>query len=156
MKSRARVLVVDDEHLMRKMVRSILVKEGYSVTQATDGDDALVKLEKSRFDIVITDINMPGSDGFQLLTAIREAHPEIGVIVMTGFGDSTTPDRARALGADEYITKPFNSREIEVIVERVCWRRLVARRSELEESAAIRAGIFSGTASVPAHGTVGD
>lgn len=154
MKSRARVLVVDDEHLMRRMVRSILVKEGYSVTQAVDGDDALAKLEKSRFDIVITDINMPGSDGFQLLSAIRQANPEIGVIVMTGFGDSTTPDRARQLGADEYITKPFNAREIEVIVERVCWRRLVARRSAVEESADIRAGIFSGPESLPGHGTV--
>lgn len=134
MKSRARVLIVDDEPLMRRLVRSILLKEGYCVAQASDVKDALAKMAKSRFDIVITDICMPECDGFELLTAAKEKYPDTGVIVMTGFGDPSTPDQARALGADEYITKPFNEREIEVIVERVCWRRMVARRNAAPSS----------------------
>lgn len=128
MKSRARVLIVDDEALMRRLVRRILIKEGYFIAQASGVEDALAKLQKSHFDIVITDICMPDADGFELLTAVKEKHPDTGVIVMTGFGDPSTPDRARALGADEYFTKPFNEREITVIVERVCWRRMVANR----------------------------
>ncbi|GAB4327893.1 MAG: hypothetical protein Kow0074_23470 [Candidatus Zixiibacteriota bacterium] len=134
MKSRARVLIVDDEPLMRRLVRRILVKEGYCVVQASDVTEALAKMAKTRFDIVITDIYMPESDGFELLTATKEKYPDTGVIVMTGFGDPSTPDQARALGADEYITKPFNEREIEVIVERVCWRRMVAKRNTVTSS----------------------
>ncbi len=110
---------------MRKMVRSILVARGYCVETSADVKDALEKLEKSGFDMVITDLRMPDCDGFELLTRIKETWPDVGVVVMTGFGDAHTPDKARAKGADEYITKPFNAREIEVIVERVCWRRIV-------------------------------
>jgi len=125
MKSRARVLVVDDEPLMRKLVRGILVREGYSVALAQCGEEALEKLGRTNFDIVISDLCMPEFDGFDLLTTIKKTWPALSVVVMTGFGDAKTADDARRLGADEYITKPFNSREIEVIVERVCWRRLV-------------------------------
>ena len=125
MKSRARVLVVDDEPLMRKMVRAILVGKGYCVETAGGAADALDKLARSGFDIVVTDLRMPEIDGFEILARVKQQWPNVGVIVMTGFGDAKTPDRARAKGADEYITKPFNAREIEVIVERVCWRRMV-------------------------------
>jgi DNA-binding NtrC family response regulator len=125
MKSRARVLVVDDEPLMRKLVRGVLVGKGYCVETAGGVTDALDKLAKSGFDIVVTDLRMPEIDGFELLARVKRHWPNVGVIVMTGFGDAKTPDRARAKGADEYITKPFNAREIEVIVERVCWRRMV-------------------------------
>lgn len=125
MKSRARVLVVDDEALMRKMVRGILGAKGYCVESSADAHGALKKLEESGFDLVITDLRMPDCDGFELLSQIKATWPDVGVVVMTGFGDAHTPDRAREKGADEYITKPFNAREIEVIVERVCWRRIV-------------------------------
>lgn len=127
MKSRARVLVVDDEHLMRKLVRRILVREGYVVVTAPSTTAALSKLSKSRFDIVITDLRMPEGDGFRLLSDLKKKHPGVSVIVMTGFGDADTADEVRRLGADEYFTKPFNEREIQVIVERVCWRRMVRR-----------------------------
>jgi DNA-binding NtrC family response regulator len=125
MKSRARVLVVDDEPLMRKLVRGILVREGYSVALAQCGEEAMEKLGRTNFDIVISDLCMPEFDGFDLLTSIKKTWPQLSVVVMTGFGDARTADEARRLGADEYVTKPFNSREIEVIVERVCWRRMV-------------------------------
>lgn len=139
MKSRARILVVDDEPLMRRMVRGILVGKAYCVETASDVADALEKLAKSPFDIVVTDLRMPQTDGFELLAQVKQRWPGIGVIVMTGFGDAKTPDRARDKGADEYITKPFNAREIEVIVERVCWRRMVLQ------------GVSKPTPSMPAH-----
>ena len=117
-----------DEHLMRRLVRGILIKEGYMVVTASGPADALKKLSGSRFDIVITDLRMPGADGYTFITQLRELHPEPSLIVMTGFGDTHTADEVRRRGADEYITKPFNEREIQVIVERVCWRRMVARK----------------------------
>lgn len=134
MKSRARVLIVDDEPLMRKLVRSILVREGYSVALAPSGTEALEKLGRTAFDIVITDLSMPDYDGFSLLTTMKRTWPAVSVIVMTGFGDARTADEARRLGADEYVTKPFNTREIEVIVERVCWRRMVSGASNGEDA----------------------
>jgi YesN/AraC family two-component response regulator len=120
MKSRARILVVDDEELLRKMVRNILVRVGYgSVKCASDGDAALEKLSKRRYHIMITDIRMPEMSGLELLVKVRDLYPELAVVVMTGFGDLHTPEEARNLGAAEYITKPFKASEIEVIVERV-------------------------------------
>ena len=127
MKSRAHILVVDDEALLRKMLRTILVREGFNAVKCTnDGETALAKLAKERFDIVITDVRMPGMDGMELLSKIKEQYPEIAVVVMTGYGDMNTPEQARLLGADEYITKPFKATEIEVIVERVRIRQLVS------------------------------
>lgn len=135
-KSRARILVVDDEQLLRRMVRSVLAPKGYATEMAHDAEDALAKQSKSPFEIVITDIRMPGmADGFNLLKIIKSQWPDTAVIVMTGYGDVRTPDRARELGADEYITKPFNAREIEVIVERVCWRRMVSHRPPVATTA---------------------
>lgn len=128
MKSRARVLVIDDEALMRRLVRKILIKEGYSVATASGPPDALQKLSHAKFDIAITDLRMPEVDGFSFITQLRELHADTSLIVMTGFGDTETADQVRARGADEYITKPFNEREIQVIVERICWRRMVAKR----------------------------
>jgi len=148
MKSRARVLVVDDEALMRKLVRKILVKEGYSVVTVSDPPEALQKLGDSKFDIIITDLCMPEVDGFSFVSQLRELYSTTSLIVMTGFGDADTADQVCARGADEYITKPFNEREIQVIVERICWRRMVAKRSSMPrtmfpESVPIEAPAYS-------------
>lgn len=128
MKSRARILVVDDEELLRTMLRSILLREGYhSVQCVPDGAMALEKLKKLRFDIMITDVRMPDMSGIELLIKTKELYPLMGVVVMTGFGDIHTPEEARRFGADEYITKPFRAREVEVIVERVRVRQMIGR-----------------------------
>ena len=126
MKSRAHILVVDDEALLRKMLRAILVREGFNAVQcASDGEAAMDKLAKQRYDVVITDVRMPRMSGIELLIKVKEKYPHIAVVVMTGFGDVHTPEEARSLGADEYITKQFKAREIEVIVERVRMRQMV-------------------------------
>jgi YesN/AraC family two-component response regulator len=128
-KSHARILIVDDEQLVRKMMREVLLREGYgTVREAPDGEVALAKLQKERFDVVITDIRMPNMSGIELMIEIKKRFPRIAVIVMTGFGDVHTPDEAKELGADEYVTKPIRPREIDVIVERVRMRQMVTRR----------------------------
>ena len=129
MKSRARILVVDDEELLRKMLRSILLREGYgSVHCVPDGAAALQKLQKQRFDIMRTDVRMPDMSGIELLIKVKQLYPDMQVVVMTGFGDIHTPEEARQDGADEYITKPFKAREVEVIVERVRIRQMVGAK----------------------------
>ncbi len=126
MKSSVSILVVDDEEMMRNLLEKILSREGYQIATAENGQAALEVLSGRRFDIVISDMKMPRMNGFDLLKAIKKDHPRTGVIIMTAYGDTYTVKDALLLGADEYITKPFKSYEISLIVERAYWRLLAA------------------------------
>jgi DNA-binding NtrC family response regulator len=122
MKEDATILVVDDEEVLRKVIHKILIKEGYDVHLASSGTEALEILSKKEIDLVITDVKMPEMDGFDLLEQMKKNYPKLGIIVMTAFGDAYTVRDALMLGADEYITKPFKSYEIVMVVERAYWR----------------------------------
>lgn len=122
MKSSVSILIVDDEQMMRNLLEKILIREGYKILSAGNGAEALEVLQSSRVDMVISDIKMPRMNGFDLLKVLKEEYPEIGVIMMTAYGDTYTVKDALLLGADEYITKPFKSHEISLVVERAYWR----------------------------------
>jgi len=124
MKDPISILVVDDEQIMRELVTRILSREGYEIQTAVDGASALEHIGGKHVDIVISDIKMPGIDGLELLQKIKDQWPNIGVILMTGYGDSYTIKDALLLGADEYITKPFKRYEVSMVVERACYRIL--------------------------------
>ena len=124
MKNTIIVLVVDDEAMIRNLLEKILAKEGYNILQAQDGKMALDIVNSQKVDIVVSDMNMPGMDGLELLKYIKKNRPEIGVVMMTGEGDEYTVKDALLAGADEYIAKPFESFEIKMIVERTYWRIL--------------------------------
>ncbi len=127
MKHNIAILVVDDEVDIRTALSKILLKEGYAFDSAADGQEALVKLEQGDFHLVLTDVKMPRLNGFELIKMIKRDYPHIGVIVMTAYGDSYTVKDALLLGADEYITKPFKSFEVNLVVERAYWRLMAAR-----------------------------
>ncbi len=116
------ILVVDDESMMRSLLKSILLQEGCQVALAENGYQALEMLEAGDFDLVLSDIKMPDMDGFELLKTVKSQNPHIGMIMITGFGNSFTVKDALILGADEYITKPFKAHEIALVVERTRWR----------------------------------
>jgi len=122
MKDNVSILVVDDEQMMRELLKKILTREGYKVSTAADGLDALDILREEGINLVISDMKMPGLDGFGLLKTVKEKYPQVGVIMMTAYGDTYTVKDALLLGADEYITKPFKSYEISLVVERAYWR----------------------------------
>lgn len=124
MKSSFTVLVVDDEQMMLDLFQKILFREGYQVKTALDGVEALKMLSKEPAQLVITDIVMPNLDGFGLLKEVKEKYPNTGVIVMTSYGDTYALKDALLSGADEYVTKPFRSYEIALVVERAYWRIL--------------------------------
>jgi DNA-binding NtrC family response regulator len=124
MKNSITILVVDDELMMRKLLAKILSREGYNVVTAESGTEALETLNNQKVHIVISDMKMPEMDGFELLRSIKKEHPDTGVIIMTNYGDTYTVKDALLLGADEYITKPFKSFEVSLIVERAYWRIL--------------------------------
>lgn len=127
MKSQSSILVVDDERTMLSLLEKILSQDGYHVYLATNGREALAVIEKQHVDIIITDMKMPELDGFGLLKIVKNKYPEISVIMMTGYGDTYTVKDALLLGADEYITKPFRSHEISLVVERTYWRMMSSK-----------------------------
>ena len=124
------ILVVDDEAMLRRLLEKILKKEGYNVHLAPSAEDALEILSDNTVDIMISDIKMPEMDGFALMRAVKNKYPGVGIIMMTGYADVYTVKDALLLGADDYITKPFKSAEIHMIVERAYWRALSNRDNQ--------------------------
>ncbi|HEX9348949.1 MAG TPA: response regulator [Gemmatimonadales bacterium] len=118
----ARILVIDDQDSIRRVVRRALEQDGHEVFDASDGELGMEILESHSFDVVITDIFMPGQDGIVTLRQVRKRFPEVKVIVISG-GDSTgmmdLRQDAELLGAVKSLQKPFNAREIMDVVRSV-------------------------------------
>jgi DNA-binding NtrC family response regulator len=117
-----KILVIDDEQSQREILRDILADAGYQVLIAESGDTGLTLLMKSEFDIVLTDLKMPGKDGLEVLHGVHEQNPDIQVIIMTAFG--TIPGAVNAIksGAYDYLTKPFKKDELLRVVQRAADR----------------------------------
>ncbi len=109
--TRQSILVVDDEAPMRKYVSVNLKARGYEVLTAADGTEALKLAAEHTFDLLILDINMPGPDGFEVLSGVRRDN-EVPVIMLSARGRETDKVRALDLGADDYLTKPFGVEEL--------------------------------------------
>jgi DNA-binding NtrC family response regulator len=114
----ARILVCDDQELMRDSLVGLLAREAYEVVAASDGAMAVSKLESGRFDLLITDLRMPRMGGMDLLVEARRIRPEMPVVLMTAFASVQTAVEAMKAGAYDYIQKPFEGDEIKLLVER--------------------------------------
>jgi len=121
MKNNINVLVVDDESRVHRVLENMLITCGYNVTSVNNTQAALESIGTNKTDLIIADIRMPDRSGFELLKEIKRRYPNIIVIMMTGFNDTNSIRESFRLGADEYITKPFKTQELSLIIERVCW-----------------------------------
>jgi two-component system response regulator PilR (NtrC family) len=121
---KARVLVVDDEQSMQEFLEIFFRSEGFHAATAADLDSALAQLENDDFDVVITDIQMPGGTGLDLLRRVQALSPETLGIMLTAFASTETAISARKEGAYDYITKPFKVDEIRVGVEMALAKKL--------------------------------
>jgi DNA-binding NtrC family response regulator len=131
---RNHILIVDDEPLVRRSLSEFLTLEGYAVSNATNGKEALNLLKGYTADIVITDLKMPEMDGFALLKNIRQLHPQTPVIVITGYGSIENAVDAMKQGAYDYITKPIVDSEIKLLIERLLKeRQIVEENIKLKE-----------------------
>ncbi len=130
MAARQRILVVDDKENMRRLVARIL-EETFAVEEAEDGARALALVATRPYDVVVTDIRMPGADGFELLAAVKARDPATEVVLMTGY--ATVPDAVRAmkLGAFDYLEKPFDPDAALAVVARAAARRRLADAARL-------------------------
>lgn len=118
-----RILVVEDEEIVRNLLYDTLSKTGYKVKAALDGQDAITQIEKELFEIVITDLKMPGMDGIELLRRIQKINQDICVLIITAYSTVESAVSAMKLGAYDYICKPFEHEEIKVIIEKAVVRQ---------------------------------
>src|SRR5947199_6104160 len=114
----AHILVVDDEGAIRYSISKTLQRVGYQVSAAASGEEALTMLEEQIFDVVLTDIRMPGLTGVELLAKIKEKAPDSIVILMTGYASLGTAVESLRLGAHDYLIKPSSSQDIRQSVAR--------------------------------------
>jgi DNA-binding response OmpR family regulator len=126
------ILIIEDDNAIRIGVCDALESNGYAVTGVETGERGLSEIHASAFDLVLLDVVLPGQDGMQVLPQIRELRPSLPVIMMTARGDVQDRVRGLDLGADDYVVKPFNVRELLARVEAVL-RRVPQRGDEPAE-----------------------
>ena len=115
---RPRILVVDDEQNVVEILLDLFSEHPYDVDAVNTGEEALESLEAGSYDLLLTDINLPGVNGLEVLAAAREANPEMVVVIITGFASTGTAIDALRHGAYDYITKPFDLWEVDQVVAR--------------------------------------
>ncbi len=112
-----KLLLVDDTELFLKSFERLLSREGYLVTTAKNGLEAMDCIARDSFDLVVTDIEMPEMDGIELLRRIQGLKKDLAIIVLTAFGSTETEDEAMSLGASEYLEKPLDIDYIKEVIE---------------------------------------
>jgi len=129
-----RVLVVDDEPMIVSLLSTILREKGWDVTEAQSGSDGIDQLDRASFDVILTDLVMPGESGIDLLRAAKEIHPDVEVILMTGYANADTAIEAMRNGAFHYIMKPLKTDDVMSLVEKAYSQRQLQRENQFLKS----------------------
>ena len=138
METTIKILVVDDESRMRKLVRDFLVKKGYDVVEAGDGEEALdIFYADKEISLIILDVMMPKMNGFEVCREIRE-HSKVPIIMLTAKGGENDELNGFELGVDEYISKPFSPK---ILVARV--EAILRRTNQTDEAQTLTAGAIT-------------
>jgi two-component system response regulator HydG len=114
-----RVLIVDDEDFVREMIGETLSARHYETALAASGPEALELLAKQPFDVVLTDVKMPGMEGLELVRRIKRSHPSIHIVVLTGYPRDADIGDFMLQGADDFMPKPFRAADLVAILKRV-------------------------------------
>ncbi len=135
---KAQILVVDDESGVRELVGDVLELEGYNVTVAVDGLDALSHIRRQKFDLYVLDINMPKIDGLVLLEKVRAAGDQTPALLLSARREKDDIHQGFRIGADDYVTKPFSIEELALRVEAI-----LRRTQSLQMTNILRCGPIS-------------
>ncbi len=131
---RGRILIADDEEAARRSLGQILTEDGFEVALAANGEEALRAIAEQSPDILLTDLRMPGMDGHELLTRVRQSCPDLTVVIMTAHGTIRSAVQALREGAEDYLTKPIDVEELECLLDRCLKKkRLLAETRLLRE-----------------------
>jgi DNA-binding NtrC family response regulator len=130
----AKILLIEDEPSMRLGIAHVLRANGYAVTTATTGSEGIRIQGAETFDVVVTDLRLPGADGIEVLKTTKQTAPETGVIIITAFAEVKTAVEAMKAGAYDYVAKPFDPDELLIVIDRYLKRRhLEAENRRLRE-----------------------
>jgi CheY-like chemotaxis protein len=125
-----KILIVDDEEHLRSVLQELMVIFGYEASTAADGCEALEKIEHESFDLVITDIHMPGMTGLEFIKLVKKDHPDIDFIAITGYNTDYRYSGVIEAGASDFITKPFETNEVEAKINRIFRERQLKKDVE--------------------------
>ena len=114
-----RIMVVDDEEIVRESFFHWFKKYGHTVETAASGFEALEKLQQSPFQVMFVDIKMPGMDGIELLEKVKQEYPDIIVVIITAYGSIESAVKAMRIGASDYLLKPFKPDQLSLVMERI-------------------------------------
>jgi len=128
--AKARVLAVDDQRYFRELIANLLAEEGYEAETASSGEEALRILDRSDFDVLLTDLVMPGMDGSELVHRVKQRNPDQDVVVVTGVVDVATAVEAMKLGASDYLLKPFDRKTLAATLDDLLLRRGIRRERD--------------------------
>ncbi|MGE5285156.1 MAG: sigma-54-dependent transcriptional regulator [Actinomycetota bacterium] len=129
-----RVLVVDDEQMIVSLLSTVLREKGWDVTEARSGTEGIDQLDRARFDVILTDLIMPGDSGIDLLRATKEIHPDVEVILMTGCATAESAIEAMRNGAFHYLMKPLKIEEVVNLVEKAYSQQQLQRENRFLKS----------------------
>lgn len=125
-----RVMVIEDDQEMRLLLEDFIQEEGYEVRSTDNGSEAFRILAKDEFDLIITDVRMPGLSGLDILPGIRKLQPHSAIIVITAFGSEEVYTRAIERGADGYLEKPISLEKLRVMIKKVIFPKHDERNLE--------------------------
>ena len=145
------VLVVDDEANLRRVLSALLMRDGYDVHTAENGEEALALLREHHVDLVITDLKMPKMDGMDLLREVQRTAPDLPVVMLTAHGTVDNAVEALKVGALDYLTKPFDQTEIRTVVQKALRTRELGAADASYEGALARS-----TGAGPRYGIIGE
>jgi DNA-binding NtrC family response regulator len=130
MATKPRILIVDDELVVRESLREWFAEDGYAVGAASNGREALQMVQQGLWDIMLIDIKMPGMDGLELQRKLKDVTPDAVVVIMTAYASVDTAVQALKEGAYDYITKPFDPEDLQRIVDKATERQQLVRENE--------------------------
>jgi DNA-binding response OmpR family regulator len=111
-----KILIIEDDDEMRALLRDVIEEEGYKIDSVNNGSEAFRKLVKETFDLIITDIRMPGLTGLDILPGMRKLQPEASIIVITAFGSEEIQRKAFERGANAYLEKPIHFQNLRTLI----------------------------------------
>jgi DNA-binding NtrC family response regulator len=130
-KERTRILIVDDEEIVRESLSAWLEKDGYTLATVPDGETAIDRIRKERWSILLVDLKMPGIDGLQVLEEARKVQPEAASVIMTAYATVDTAVAAMKLGAYDYLVKPFDPEELSLMIQKIVTQQALVRENVL-------------------------
>jgi DNA-binding NtrC family response regulator len=127
--SKIKILIVDDELIMRESLAGWLERDGHAVQTAASGEEALEKVKETQFDIFLVDIKMEGISGLEVLRNVKESDPDADVVMITAYGSIPSAIEAMKDGAYDYMLKPFDPNELGVLIEKIIQHQEQAREN---------------------------